>query len=88
MALSRPGSGPLSRGSPHLGDRTGMGLVLVEFFLQRQRVLHCTNGSHRRAHEHHAPGMRDDNRCVGDIERWHLSKDLEHSRLCSAGGRG
>lgn len=30
----------------HLGDRTSMGLVVIEFFLKRQRVLHCTNGSH------------------------------------------
>lgn len=45
-----------------------MGLVLVEFFLQRQRVLHRTNGSHRGAHEHHVSGVGDDDGCVGDVK--------------------
>ena len=30
----------------HLGDRASVGLVVIELFLHRQRVLHRTNGSH------------------------------------------
>lgn len=63
------GLGPEERLPSHLGDRTSVSLVLIEFFLQRQRVLHRTNGSQGGAHKYHAPGMRDGNGCVGDVKR-------------------
>lgn len=63
-----------------------MGLVLIEFFLQRQRVLHCTDGSHWGAHKHHAPRVWDGNGCVDDIKCWCLSKDLERRQRCSVWG--
>ena len=67
---SRPESGtePQGNGPPHLGHRTCVGLVLIEFFLQRERVLHGTDGSHRGAHKHHAPGVGDDDGRVGDVK--------------------
>lgn len=59
---------PEQRVPSYLRDRTRMGLVLIELFLQRQWVLHGTDGPHRGAHKHHAAGVRDDDGCVDDVK--------------------
>lgn len=62
------GTEPQGNGPPHLGHRTCVSLVLIEFFLQRERVLHCTDGSHRGTHKNHAPGVGDDDGRVDDVK--------------------
>ena len=63
-----------------------MSLVLIVFFLQRQRVLHGTDSPHGSAHKYHAPRMRDGDGRVDDVKCWYLSEDLEHRYVCSVGG--
>lgn len=63
-----------------------MSLVLIEFFLQRQRVFHGTDSSHGSAHKHHAPGVRDGDGRIDDVKSRYLAEDLEHRRICSVGG--